>query len=109
LQPRPCGRILKLDLILKGVLMFRTMSGYRAAYHHLTLLVVSEFEEWRVILHDGDVMIQGIRQFSEDKAKEHALAVARQFVHEYKHEDLPMLEAVNWRPTSHDEWLIWKN
>jgi hypothetical protein len=85
------------------------MSGYRATYHHLTLFVVSEFEEWRVLLLDSNTTIQGTRQFSEDKAKEHAVAIARQFVHDYKHEDLPVLDEVQWRPTTRDEWLIWKN
>ena len=41
-------------------------------------------------------------------AKEHALAVARDYVHEQKHEELPVLPAVDWSPATHDDWLVWR-
>ena len=31
--------------------MFRSMSGFKAHYHYLTLLVISEFNEWRVLVY----------------------------------------------------------
>lgn len=95
-----------LEVVL-GVSMFRSMSGFKAPYHYLTLLVVSEFNEWKVLLHGPAVTIQGIRQFSSESAKENAIAVARHYVHEYKHDELPILDEVPWVPMSHDEWLIW--
>jgi len=85
------------------------MSGFKAHYHYLTLLVVSEFNEWRGILYGPATAIQGTHSFSEAKAKEDALAIARDYVHEYKHEELPVLEQVEWVPTSYDNWLIWKS
>ena len=89
--------------------MLRSMSGFRAPYHYLTLLVVSEFNEWRVLLHGQGATIQGNRHFSEAKAKEHAIALARHYVHEHKHEELPVLEDVKWEPAAHDDWLIWSS
>jgi hypothetical protein len=87
--------------------MFRTMSGFRAPYHYLTLIVIAEFNEWRVMLLGDGVTIQGRRQFNESSAKQHALDVARQFVHERRQEDLPILQDVEWRPTATDDWLVW--
>jgi hypothetical protein len=87
--------------------MFVSRTGSKAQYHYLTLLVVSEFNEWRVLLRGGDVTVHGARQFSEAKAKEHALTLARTYIHEYKQEALPALPEVEWIPTSHDDWLVW--
>ncbi len=83
------------------------MSGFRAPYHDLTLLVVSEFNEWKVMLYGPDVTIQGIRQFTADKAKEHALAVADHYLQARKHEDAPSAESIPWIATGPDDWLIW--
>lgn|GEM_PF-614128 len=89
--------------------MFRSMSGFRAPYHYLTLVVVSEFNEWKVLLYGPAVVIQGSRQFSAANAKDHAIAVARHYVHEHQHEELPVLEELHWVPTSQDDWLIWNS
>jgi hypothetical protein len=88
--------------------MFRSLSGFRALYHYLTLVVVSEFDEWRVLLYGQGVTIHGSRQFGEKKAKEHALAMARNYIHEEKKEDLPVLAEVEWIPTVQEDWLIWR-
>ena len=88
--------------------MFRTMSGFKTQYHYLTLVVISEFNEWKVVLHSPTMMIQGTHQFSEAKAKEHAVAVARSYIHEHKHDELPVLEETAWIPTASDDWLIWR-
>ena len=88
--------------------MFRTMSGFKAQYHYLTLLVVQEFNEWRVLVYGRATTIQGTHQFSEAKAKEHALAVAQGYIRDHKHEDLSELAEVNWEPTVADDWLVWR-
>ena len=87
--------------------MFRSMSGFKGHYHFLTLLVIAEFNEWRVLLYGPDGVIHGPREFNEAKAKEHALAIARRFVHDYKHESLPLVEDAEWKPTDEANWLIW--
>jgi hypothetical protein len=87
--------------------MFVSLRGFKAPYHYLTLLVVSEFNEWKVMLRTPEVTIHGARQFSEAKAKDHALVLARDFIHRHKGEDLPVLEAMEWVPTAQDDWLVW--
>ncbi|MDX2151780.1 MAG: hypothetical protein SFV54_13660 [Bryobacteraceae bacterium] len=86
--------------------MFRTLSGYTADYEGLTLVVVSEMDEWKVLAHGPGVVIHGSRQFSEDKAKQHAVELANAFLLEEKHAP-PGGEAA-WSPTSEHNWLIWR-
>jgi hypothetical protein len=86
--------------------MFRTMSGYKAQYQTLTVLVVEEFNEWKVLLYGPDATIHGVRQFSEAKAKEHAMAIVREYIHDRKHEDLPDTAELTWTPTAGDDWLV---
>ena len=88
--------------------MLRSLSGFRARYHYLNLVVVSEFDEWRVVVHAPDVILQGQRQYKELKAKEHALALAKQFIHEVRQEDLPELADVEWSPTGPQDWFVAK-
>jgi hypothetical protein len=87
--------------------MFRSMSGFKAQYHYLTVLVVSEFNDWRVLLYGPRTTIHGTHQFTEAKAKEHAMAVARWYIHDQKHEELPVLAEMTWVPTAPDDWLVW--
>jgi hypothetical protein len=53
------------------------MSGFKAQYRYLALLVISEFNEWRVLLCGPAGTIHRVHQLSEEKAKEHAMAVVR--------------------------------
>jgi hypothetical protein len=89
--------------------MFRTATGFKAQYHYLTLLVASDFDEWRIILHGPGVCIQGGRQFTEAKAKEHARAVAMNYVHDEKHENLLVVENLDWQPFTPGEFLNWRS
>jgi len=88
--------------------MFRELKGFKAQYHCLTLLVASDFDEWKIVLHGPGVCIHGGRQFTEAKAKEHAHACARGYVHEEKRADLPVLEILDWQPLGPGEWLNWR-
>lgn len=87
--------------------MFRSMSGSKAQYHYLTLIVISEFNEWRVLLQGPDTVIQGTRQFSEANARQHAVSIARSYIHDQKHEDLPDPPETAWAPVGGNEWLVW--
>jgi hypothetical protein len=89
--------------------MFRAVTGFKAQYHYLTLLVASDFDEWRIILHGPGVCIQGGRQFTEVKAKEHARAVAMQYVHDENRENLSELENLDWQPFAPGEFLNWRS
>ena len=88
--------------------MFQSLSGFKAQYHYLTLLVVPEFNEWKILLHGPDATIHVPRQFNEAKAKENALAAARNYIHDEKHSDLPAIPEVEWAPTAPGEWLLWR-
>ncbi|HWR54107.1 MAG TPA: hypothetical protein VN428_23555 [Bryobacteraceae bacterium] len=89
--------------------MFRSFGGVKAQYHHLTLLVISEFNEYKVLVYGPGVTIHGARQFAEPKAREHALTIARDYVRELKREDLPETLDVDWQPTATEDWLAWRN
>jgi hypothetical protein len=83
------------------------MAGYKAHYHYLTLLVVSEFNEWRVLVYGPEAAIHGARQFSEAKAKEHAVAVAHAYIHDRRQEKLPENREPVWETAAPDDWLVW--
>ena len=87
--------------------MFRSMSGFKAPYGDLTLLVIAEFDEWRVHLLGPGVMIQGTRQFTEAKAKQHALDIARNYVVEEERNESPPDPTSDWVPLNHGEWLVY--
>src|ERR1700687_4420284 len=87
----PCAGVFWTPHPLPEVIMFRSMAGFKTQYHYLTLMVISEFNEWRVLLHSPTTAIHGTRQFSDAKAKEHAVAIAQKYIHEYKQEELPVL------------------
>jgi hypothetical protein len=89
--------------------MLRPLSGFRAQYRGLTLIVVSEFDEWRVVAFCSGTIIQGQRQFSAAKAKEHALTLAKTYLAEIKHEPADDGQEIDWQPTGPQEWLLWKS
>ncbi len=88
--------------------MFRTATGFKAQYHHLTMLVAADFDEWRVVLEGPGIMIHGCRQFTEGKAKDHALTVARDYFAAASEEQPAESEPVEWAPLAAGEWLNWR-
>jgi hypothetical protein len=89
--------------------VFRSFEGVKAQYHYLTLLVISEFNEYKVLVYGPGVTIHGARQFAEPKAREHAQTIARDYVHDVKHDDLPEIATLDWQPTAAEDWLAWRN
>lgn len=88
--------------------MFRALNGLKAPYHYLTLLVASDFDEYRVLIQGPGVTIQGGRQFSEAKAKEHARAMAADYLNNERKENLPAVEP-EWAPLAPGEFLNWRS
>ena len=88
--------------------MYRSLSGVKAQYQNLTLVAVSEFDEWRVLVYGPGVTIHGSRQFGEAKAKDHAVTLAQSYFRELKKEEPPDASAVEWSPTAQDDWLMWR-
>ena len=87
--------------------MFRPLSGFKAQYHSLTLLAVSEFDEWRVVILAPEVVVQGQRQYNAAKAKDHAVAMAKAYLAEVK-QDAGDGQEPDWQPTGPQDWLVWK-
>ena len=87
--------------------MFRSFSGYKAQYDGLTLVVVAEFNEWKVLVHGPGVAILGARQFDGSKAKDHAAAIAEAYVRQRRGQEPPSIAELAWMPTEHDDWLVW--
>jgi hypothetical protein len=88
--------------------MFRRLSGYKAQYHYLTLYVASDFDEWHILALGPGLTIHGARQFTEAKAKDDARSMAMSYVHEEKHDDLPVIEQIEWSALAPDEWKSWR-
>ena len=90
--------------------MWRSQSGFKAQYHDLILLTVAEFDEWKTLVYSPNATLHGSRQFSEAKAKAHAVDIARSYLVDVRHEqpDGPTEDAVQWQPTDHDDWLTWR-
>jgi hypothetical protein len=87
--------------------MFRSLSGFKAKYGNLTLIAVSEFDEWRVVVLSPEVVVQGQRQYTAPKAKDHALMLARAYLADVKHIPAEAPEP-EWQPTGQEDWLLWK-
>ena len=88
--------------------MLRSLAGFKAQYEELTMLVVSEFDEWRVVVHSPAVVLQGQRQYGEVKAKEHAVALVKQYIQEARQANPVELTPPDWQPTGPQDWLVWK-
>jgi len=88
--------------------MFRPLTGFKAHYHGLTLIVVSEFDEWRTIAYSPEVIIQGTRQFTAVKAKDHAVALAKTYFTEIKQGAPGEGPEPDWQATGPQDWLVWK-
>jgi hypothetical protein len=87
------------------MLLFRSFSGFKAQCGYLTLVVVAEFNEWKVLVHGPGVAIMGARQFDQAKAKAHAEAIAESYLREFRKQDVSAAGLV-WVPTDHDDWLV---
>lgn len=87
--------------------MFRAFSGSKARYGDLTLVVVAEFNEWKVLVHGPDVAIMGARHFDEAKARAHAAMLAESYLREVRHLDISPGTDLTWVPTEHDDWLVY--
>ncbi len=89
--------------------MFRALSGFKAQCDDLSLMVVSEFDEWRVIVHGPGVLLQGSRQYGQAKAKDHALLMAKAYLEEVKGKGPQEIPEPDWQPTAPEDWLVWKS
>jgi hypothetical protein len=88
-------------------MMFRPLKGFKAQYHDLTLLVAADFDEYRVFIQAPGSIVQGRRQFNEEKAKEHAFSMALSYLKEKESVQDAAPPAPQWIPFASAEWLAW--
>lgn len=86
--------------------MFRSLKGFKAQYHDVTLFVAADFDEYRVLLQAPGTIVQGRRQFNEAQAKEHARSMAASYLKEKQGADAVADEPA-WVPFGQSEWLAW--
>ena len=84
--------------------MFRPLRGFKAQYQSFSLVVSADFDEWRVLAIGPGITVQGQRQFSEARAKEHAKLAASTYIQEQLHETPPGGEP-EWVPLVQGEWV----
>ena len=85
--------------------MFQKASGYKTQRGPLTLMVESDFAEWRIWLQGPNTVIRGTREFSEEKAKEQALRIAEEYLTEVGEE--VSAAPPDWKALEPGEWLNW--
>ena len=88
--------------------MFRKRQGFEAEYRGFSMVVTASFDEWRIMLKDADVVINGARQFSEQKAKEHAIYVADYYRREVQGEEDVDAQEIVWEELPKGKWLDWR-
>ena len=88
--------------------MFRKAEGFKAQCNNLHLVIAADFDEWRIFLQGPGVIINGGRQFSEDKAKEHAVVTAHDYLCKEEGDSPSALQEVQWIPLDKGEWLNWR-
>ena len=88
--------------------MFRAAAGFKAQCRDLTVLVASDFDEWRILLRGPNVIVQGGRQFTEQKAKEAARLMTESFLKEHNGESGAAPGDFEWKPLDPGEWQNWR-
>jgi hypothetical protein len=89
--------------------MFRHIDGSKAQHGDMTLMIAHNFVEWHVmIVRNPTILIQGDRQFSEEKARAHARQLAENYLREEKQEDASLPSEFAWVPLETGDWVAWR-
>ncbi len=87
--------------------MLRPLRGFKAKYQNFMLVVSADFDEWRVLAMGPGFTVQGQRQFSEAKAKDHALQAASNYL-QSKGEDVSAIAPPEWIALESGEWMDYR-
>jgi hypothetical protein len=101
--------------------MFRQAHGFKARYGDLLLMAAEDFAEWRVLIKTPTSIVQGTRQFSGDKAKDHAVLVAEKYRQDNEAAasaspaaaggaaaaEAAVAVELQWEPLEPGDWLLW--
>jgi hypothetical protein len=76
----------------------------------MTLMVAHAFVEWHVaIIRTPTKLIQGDRQFSEEKARAHARQLLETYIREEEAGDPSNLPSeLTWVPMEVGDWVSWR-
>jgi hypothetical protein len=90
--------------------MFRHTEGWKAQYGDMTLMIAHAFVEWHVaVIKNPKKLIQGDRQFSEEKARAHARLLVDHYIREEEQGDSSDLPAeLTWVPLEVGDWVSWR-
>ena len=90
--------------------MFRHIEGCKAQHGDMTMMVARNFAEWHVmIVKNPTFVVQGERQFTEEKARAHARQLAEHYLREEKQEDASGLPGeFTWVPLETGDWVAWR-
>ena len=89
--------------------MFRHIEGSKARCGELTLMIAHQFVEWHVVVvRSPSKLIQGDRQFSEDKARAHARLLAEQYLRDEEHSADVVPPELSWTPLESGDWMSWR-
>ena len=88
--------------------MFRASAGYKAQYHYLTLMVVLDFDQWKILMQGPGLVIDGGRAYDCQEAESRASEIAQQYIHEEKCEPLPHLSRLEWTPLDPHACMTWR-
>jgi hypothetical protein len=89
--------------------MFRPSPGFTAQYHGMTLLVVLDFDQWRIFLQGPGVIIDGGCQNDKADAKAVACRIADQYISKQGRDAaMPPFALVEWTPLESHAFLVWQ-
>jgi hypothetical protein len=88
--------------------MFRRSTGFQARYHNLTLMVVLDFDQWKVLIQGPGVLIEGGREFDSSAAEMQAQHIAEVYVREEKLDSRPPVPHLKWTPLDPLACLSWQ-
>jgi hypothetical protein len=82
----------------------------QAQYGDMTLMIAHNFAEWHVIIvKTPTILIQGDRQFSEEKARADARQLVEHYIHEEEQRDGSGLPSdFTWAPLETGDWVCWR-
>lgn len=57
-------------------------AGFKAQYHHLTLMVVLDFDQWKILMQGPGVLVDGGREHDRTSAEAKAREIAELYLRE---------------------------
>ncbi len=88
--------------------MLRLSTGFQARYHYLRLMVVLDFDQWKILIQGPGVLIDGGREFDRGAAEMRAQQIAEAYLRDEKLEARPLESDLKWAPLDPRACLEWQ-